>query len=134
MSLLLKKSSDNSNLRRLRSLRFALDYVPESTEVQNDLRLAKGLDRLAAHYAPCMKWAELFLNGESPVSFHGDHEAKSLLFPMEKLFESYVAKKIRNTKKDWRLRLQDRKHHLVEEHGRAKKFALRPDIVVEELA
>ena len=52
-----------------------------------------------------------------------------MLFPMEKVYESYVAKNMKRVFGDegWNVSAQDSKYYLFDE---PKKFALRPDIVV----
>ena len=47
--------------------------------------------RLMAHYQAIKPWCEFVLNQHIPMAVQGDWRGLSLLFPMEKLFESYVA-------------------------------------------
>ena len=79
-------------------------------------------------YEKVLQWCEIFLKGNSFTNSQGKHLATALLFPMEKLFESYVAEKLSKALDFdmFNVRKQDGKHHLFE-----RKFALRPDIVVE---
>jgi 5-methylcytosine-specific restriction enzyme subunit McrC len=44
-----------------------------------------------AHYAPLRPWCELILYRQMPYSLVGVWRGVSLLFPMEKLFERFVA-------------------------------------------
>jgi len=67
-----------------------LAEVPASEQVQADLR-AWGTDRLMAHYRSAKPWCELILNRWMPLAVLGEQHGLSLLFPMEKLFEKYVA-------------------------------------------
>ena len=72
--------------------------------------------------------------GDSPYqsfsTFAGHTTTKSLLFPMEKVFESYVAKSLKRAVADtrWTIKTQARGKYLFEYPCR--KFALRPDILV----
>jgi 5-methylcytosine-specific restriction enzyme subunit McrC len=53
------------------------------------------LDRGMGYYADAfdaLAWARLILDEESPLTGTGDHSAPSLLFPMEAVFEAFVAK------------------------------------------
>ena len=82
-----------------------------------------------------MKWSKVFLKGNSFTTFSGTDNARSLLFPMEKVFEAYVAKHMKKIFSSYNLEVstQDRGHYLFstlngKEH---RKFALRPDIVVK---
>ncbi|MFX5195188.1 restriction endonuclease, partial [Acinetobacter baumannii] len=47
--------------------------------------------RLLALYTEIKPWTELILSEYMPVSTQGNWYGMSLLFPMEKLFEHYVA-------------------------------------------
>jgi 5-methylcytosine-specific restriction endonuclease McrBC regulatory subunit McrC len=49
---------------------------------------------------------------------------------MEKIFESYVARKLIQHNPDWKIKTQDTEHYLVEYHKDKPKFNLRPDIVI----
>ena len=49
---------------------------------------------------------------------------------MEKIFESYVAKKLVQHNPDRKIKTQDTAHYLVEYHKDKPKFNLRPDIVI----
>ena len=68
---------------------------------------------------------------KSFTTFSGKSPAKALLFPMEKVFEAYVAKNIKKVfgEVGWEVSIQDRGCYLFDEPR--KQFALRPDIVVD---
>lgn len=51
---------------------------------------------------------------------------------MEKIFESYVAKKLMQRYPDWKIKTQDTRHHLIEKHNGKPKFKLIPDIVIND--
>lgn len=73
-------------------------------------------------------WSKTFLLGNSFSPYKGDDLAFALLnFDMNLLFESYVGAYLK--KQGLNISLQDKQHHLVVIH--LKKFALRPDIVIE---
>ena len=60
-------------------------------------------------YEQLIKWSKVFLMNKSFMTFTGETEARALLFPMEKLFEGYVAKELKKALKDgWTLTAQDR--------------------------
>lgn len=69
--------------------------------------------------------------GKSFTSFSGSEIACALLFPMETLFESYVAVQLRKVLNltEYSISVQDRTYHLFDEPGR--KFLMKPDIVIE---
>ncbi len=47
-----------------------------------------------AHYQPVKPWCELVLGEHMPLALRGSCYGISMLFPMEKLFERYVAKRL----------------------------------------
>lgn len=82
------------------------------------------------HYTEPLEWARLLLTGHSPVTGVGSHHASSLLFPMEALFEAYVAKHIRKQLvPTHQLRVQHSSRHLLHHAGK-KMFRMRPDLLV----
>ncbi len=77
-----------------------------------------------------LAWAKLILDGFSPLSMKGNHEALSLLFPMEAVFESYVASVLRGQLVEGAtLTTQARSKYLVT-HNQRKQFLLKPDLIV----
>ena len=92
------------------------------------------LDRGMGHYADALAWARLVLGDESPLTGAGGHRAPSLLFPMEAVFEAYVAKHLaRQLAHPFTLRTQTRSFSLVKHLGQ-DWFRLKPDLLVQELA
>jgi len=87
-------------------------------------------DRSMHHYDKALSWCRVFLQGNSFTSFAGSEVALALLFPMEKVFESFVAAKFRkHIGKNVILRTQDARYSLFDIPTHA--FSLRPDIVLE---
>ncbi|WP_334291217.1 5-methylcytosine restriction system specificity protein McrC [Butyrivibrio sp. AE2032] len=41
-----------------------------------------------------IKWARIFLFNKSFTTFSGQEKSRALLFPMESVYESYIAKQI----------------------------------------
>ena len=76
-----------------------------------------------------MMWSRLFLNNSSVTSTQGNVVNTSIVFPMEKVFEDYIAFLFKKFSKDYIIRAQDRSVFLVTHRNRGK-FRLRPDIVV----
>lgn len=88
-------------------------------------------DRNRREYARLMEWARVFLLGQSFTGYSGDHSALALLFPMERLFEDYVAHHIRRkfSPLGWQVSIQETSCHLFEGGGE-RSFSLKPDIVL----
>lgn len=87
--LLLTATQANQQLAR--ELDFVFVDVPPSTQSRTDFQQVR-LDRGMGYYADALAWARLILNEESPLTGSGRQTAPSLLFPMEAVFEAFVAK------------------------------------------
>ena len=127
LEYLFKASNFAKNKKDLQMILLSFDEVSISKNIDVDFDLcSSGRDMRA--YEQVLQWCKIFLKGNSFSNTKGSNLATALLFPMERLFESYVAEKLRKALdlKMYNLKAQDSKHHLFE-----KKFALRPDIVVE---
>ena len=84
------------------------------------------------HYADALSWARLVLGGLSPLTGAGSHPAPSLLFPMEALFEAFVAARLsRQIVRPLYVRTQSRGRHLVR-HREQDWFRLVPDILIRD--
>lgn len=76
-------------------------------------------------------WAQVFLLNKSFLSYKGNHINTAILFPMETLFESYVASRIKKYYPTWKVSTQYRKYYLLNDINLDRnKFRLRPDIVI----
>ena len=114
-----------------RELRFVFAEVPESMQPRLDFQRVR-LERDMGYYADALAWARLILNEESPLTGAGEHRAPSLLFPMEKVFEAFVARHLpRQLAHSCRLRTQASHLSLVR-HDQQDWFSLRPDLLVRE--
>jgi 5-methylcytosine-specific restriction enzyme subunit McrC len=118
-----------ANQRLARELDFVFAEVEASTQIQIDFQKIR-LDRGMGYYAEALEWARLILNEESPLTGSGNHAAPSLLFPMEALFEAYVAKHLaKQLMPSLQLKTQARSCHLVR-HCEKNWFQLKPDLLV----
>ena len=118
-----------TNQKLLRELQFAFANVPTSKSVKQDINALK-LDRGMVDYHSPIAWAKLILDGFSPLSMKGDSSALSLLFPMEAVFESYVASVLRKQlPDDVELTTQASSKYLVT-HNDRNQFQLKPDLLM----
>lgn len=118
-----------TNQKLLRELQFAFADVPTSKSVKQDI-IALKLDRGMLEYHSPIAWAKLILDGFSPLSMKGDNSALSLLFPMEAVFESYVASVLRKQLPDGaELTTQASSKYLVTHNDRTQ-FKLKPDLLL----
>jgi 5-methylcytosine-specific restriction enzyme subunit McrC len=126
--LLLTRLQMNQQLAR--ELGFVFANIPISTNLLSDFQQVR-LDRGMGHYGDALAWARLILNEESPLTGSGAHSAPSLLFPMEVVFEAYVAKHLPfQLTPSLSLKTQARSHHLVR-HRQQNWFRLRPDLLIK---
>lgn len=106
-----------------------LGEVPASKNTRDDFQQWRN-DRLMAHYQPVRPWCELVLGQHMPLAMKGSTQGISLLFPMEKLFETFVEKKLRKLiSPPFSLKSQAASKSLCE-HSGGHMFQLRPDLVV----
>ncbi|MDY5450208.1 MAG: McrC family protein [Clostridia bacterium] len=124
-------SAENS--KEIRQLLTAFELVEPSTNYDKDFSRVV-IDRNTKDYEMLMKGSNVFLKTKSFTTFSGTETARALLFPMEKVFEAYVAKHMKRVfgRAGWTVSAQDKGHYLFntlngEQH---RKFALRPDLVV----
>ncbi|WP_432361440.1 McrC family protein [Sporosarcina sp. UB5] len=126
LELLVKQSTSAENIKELRKLLLHFELVQSSMAIDKDFSQVK-IDRNSKDYESSLKWSKVFLKRMSFTMFAGEATAQSLLFPMEKVFESYIGKTLSKmlVGTEWTVNLQDRKYYLFE-----RQFALRPDIVL----
>nr|WP_232847234.1 McrC family protein [Shewanella nanhaiensis] len=126
-------SRSAANQKLLQELEFVFNEVPQSSDYKLDFTNVK-LDRGMSYYQVPLAWCKLILEGLSPQSMKGESHAVSLLFPMEKVFEDYVAKVLKDqlavTHPELSISSQVTGEYLASYDGR-DKFSLRPDLVVK---
>ncbi|MDF2943907.1 MAG: hypothetical protein K0S01_2765 [Herbinix sp.] len=125
-----KVSTNSSNIKAIRQLLVFFEMVDMSTNYVKDFSEVV-IDRNTKDYEDIMMWSKVFLMNKSFSTFTGDTNSRALLFPMEKVYEAYVAQNMKRVlgEIDWDVSTQDRGYYLFEENNR-NIFALRPDIVV----
>lgn len=126
----LRWTASQANQQLARELCFIFADIPTSVPIKADFGQVRS-DRGMAHYDTAMAWARLILQDESPLTGTGQHPAPSLLFPMEAVFEAFVAKHLaRQLNPDHVLRLQAHSLRLVR-HKKQDWFQLKPDLLVQ---
>ncbi|OCH40712.1 McrC family protein [Aliivibrio fischeri] len=122
-----------ANQKLAQELAFVFHEVPKSHDHKSDFSKVKS-GRGMNHYDVPLQWCQLILNGYSPQTMKGDHHAISLLFPMEKVFEDYVAKIIKaelaQSHPTLQLETQATGEHLAR-YQQKGKFSLRPDLLIK---
>lgn len=128
LQYLYKRTVSDKNKSDIRTLLNSFNDVDASSNVEKDF-ISCGKDRNMKNYKFALSWCRVFLKGESFTSYSGSEVAYALLFPMETLFESYVASNLKRIidPRECSVSVQDRGYYLFD---KPSKFALRPDIVV----
>ena len=123
-----EKTHDAKNLRDSRQYLMIFSDIDESENYEKDFA-SYTANRNMQEYDTVLKWCRIFLMNKSFTAFRGNDVAFALLFPMEQLFESYVADRIKRhmDAKRYHVSAQDKRYHLFDS---PRKFSLRPDIVV----
>lgn len=93
------------------------------------------IDRNTKDYEMLMKWSKVFLFNKSFTTFSGNTSSRAILFPMEKVYESYIAQQMKKifSPYGWNISVQDKGYFLFEEprsENVKKIFRFRPDIVI----
>lgn len=129
LGFLLKATSDSNNRQNAARFLTFFEGVEYSKSYDEDFSKSS-IDRSMNHYNKALSWCRVFLRGNSFTAYSGSEVALALLFPMEKVFESFVASKFhKHIGSSVSLRTQDTRYSLFDSPTRA--FALRPDIVLE---
>ncbi len=124
-------TSAHANQKLARELDFIFADIPPSSQVREDFKKTR-LDRGMGHYVDALAWARLILDEESPLTGLGHHSAPSLLFPMEAVFEAFVAKHLhRQLIPPFTLKAQASTHHLVR-HKEQNWFRMKPDMLIRK--
>ncbi|MDM5339087.1 hypothetical protein QUF84_17925 [Fictibacillus enclensis] len=124
-----KVSNSAANIKEIRQLLPHFEMVKPSTHYMKDFSDVV-IDHNLKDYETLKRWSKVFLLDQSFTTFSGHTTARALLFPMEKIFESYVAKNLKRVLADlpWEVSIQDKRHYLF---IRPRQFALRPDLVIK---
>ena len=136
-------SSNMENIDKLHQLLIQFEDI--ETSGLNPAHLFKKIlfDRKNEFYRKSLNLAKFFLLDESPYSvfYNDEREVTGLFFPMETIYESYVANKLKQLiNKQISIKIQDESHRIFdkcevggnEEKKYTTLFKLKPDIVLEK--
>lgn len=128
---LLNLTTSAENAKEIRQLLTAFEMVDASVNYDKDFSQIV-TNRNTRDYELLMKWSKVFLKNESFTTFSGKSAARALLFPMETVYESYVAQQMKKVfaPAGWHVSSQDHGYYLFEEPRH--QFAIRPDIVLRK--
>ena len=120
-----------SSRQLISQLLILLSHVPRSTNPYVDRARARDrVDHSMRHYAPVMQWVELFLFGYGLAPFAGKHQNCQLVFPMETVFEHFVADAVRRYQDHFDVLTQGHRRALAKDPEDHNVFWMRPDIAL----
>ena len=128
LNLVRHVSKNEENLKDIRRFLLMFEDIDFSENIDSDFAKCS-TDRLTKDYMPILKLCKVFLKKKGFTIYGGENNVIALLFPMEKLFEKYIAHEMRRYAKlrGWTLHEQAGGLSLFDN----RKFALRPDILLE---
>lgn len=129
-------TSSAQNSKEIRQLLVAFEMVQTSNNYEKDFSMVK-IDRNTKDYDQLIKWSKVFLFNKSFTTFSGDVSSRAILFPMEKIYESYIAQQMKRvfSPDGWKVSVQDKGYYLFDEldsNITKRIFKLRPDIVLRK--
>ena len=124
-----KISINGKNQLLAKRLLAEFEMVNHSINFDKDFSLVKE-DRNTRSYQNLMYWSKIFLKNKSFSTFKGTTNVSAMLFPMEKIFESYISKQLKNISANYsgyKIETQKQTQYLFDE---PRKFRLKPDIYI----
>lgn len=133
INLLVSKTSSSKNRSALNSSLRRFDQVDDLKMTAQKAHLEKlKINRLTSRYKKLIEWCEVFLSGQIFSNYKGDTVNYAMLFPMEKVFENFVAKQLKKHT-SFKVTTQGKKGiHLLRE-GNRSRYKLKPDIILESI-
>ena len=123
----MKVSRNTTNRQLCREYLFWFDQVPITKNYKSDFRAIKQ-DRFVNHYQKALPLCRLILARLNPLTKQGQNQCISVLFDMNRVFENYVASKLRTKITRWNLKTQVSQQYLVERYRDKPIFRLIPDL------
>jgi len=135
---LLSVSSSTTAQKKLREIVFLLDEV-QDLEIADHHFSDIHYNRNTERFKPLISFSMLVIKGMSPIWTKGKEVSFSLLFPMEQLFEEFIARYIYRYAEDFDLLRENihiqavgrREWLLKREHDSRDKFRLKPDLMID---
>lgn len=130
--LLLNRSRSQTNVKKIKEFLQHFDAIEQTYNPKVTFQKIK-LSRYYKYYQQTLDWCSIFLNQQSFTSFKGKSLALAILFPMEKIFESYVANLSRIYLPQWEVKSQDSRYYLFDKSDQSNAaYKLRPDLVLKD--
>lgn len=123
------QTAQPSLITQLNILLCSFDDISPSKDPPKEFSLLKP-SRHFDYYQNTLRWCELFLQKKHFAPYDGEDEAYALLFPTEKLFESYIASMLKKHNHDLGIKEQSRGKYFLEENQN-DLYPLKPDLWIE---
>lgn len=134
LELIAFKATSHTTLTLINQCLEIFEEIPSSGNIEGDF-LSCTSSRHFSYYDNLLEWCKLFLQGNSFSAYSGESKAYALLFPMEKLFESYVAHMLKKHNTDKKIYAQSsggETHHLLHSEETPPLFQLKPDLCIKD--
>ena len=130
LEFILKITQDRNNYKFARELLVYFDNISTTPHVDSLFKKVH-LGRSHLYYEQALAWSEMFLKGYSFTTFKGSSLAFAILFPMEKVFESYISELIKAALPEMTINDQEQKLSLFGKSNEKQNiYHLRPDLVI----
>jgi 5-methylcytosine-specific restriction enzyme subunit McrC len=130
LEFLLTKSRSSVNQRLIREQLTHFELVDTTGAHEQAFQKVQG-SRYYKYYDQALEWAKVFLSRKSFTSFKGNSIAFAILFPMEEIFEAYIAQLLKRNLQNVRVSAQDKRYFLFDKTLKTRaNYRLRPDLVI----
>jgi 5-methylcytosine-specific restriction enzyme subunit McrC len=134
-----KITTSNKNKKKVLKSIQHFDSVNNCIDIASDIAYCRSREKALINYGSLINWSEIFLKNKSFTNFSGNSINQAILFPMEKLFESYIAFLLKKYCNGFSVKSQDRRYFLVGQKRNDEdldytinKFLLKPDVVIND--
>ena len=129
LRLLLPWTRSGKTKKQLTALLMHFDGISDAPITLQSFSLLKN-DRITQRFQPVLEQCRLFIAAIKPDVLAGSTPLFSLLFDMNRLFETWVAEKLKPWahQQGWQLRTQGPRKYLAMRDDESQQFQLRPDI------
>lgn len=124
-------SKSYKNITSINRLLHQFSEVPSSHSLERDFESIDISNRFSKRYKSIVDWSRLFLKEKSFTNFAGTDSNLAILFPMERIFEDYIAYLFKKYSIGFKIKTQDKSYFLVS-HKTEMRFGLKPDIVAND--
>jgi 5-methylcytosine-specific restriction enzyme subunit McrC len=135
----MKLTSSYSSYYSINKILSHIEEVSTSSNIKGDLAKVQSSNRLLSKYKMLLLWSEIFLTNKSFTNFKGDNLNMAILYPMERIFEDYIAHLFTKYSEGYRIKLQDKSYFLINHRTNnlgvkieKQIFGLKPDIVINK--